>query len=154
MPHDTMKLRLTIVAIALAGCLPPLADAQIIKPIDYKKDADVNNKSASYGDLQFDTISQPTRDVAKAPIAKGDMKLQGVDLNQMNLQMLDMSTIPTATLPKANFTAKRATVDKMNDQSAKQLDQTKQKAPVTEHQIRAFAPGGEDDLKKQLNEPH
>jgi len=32
-----MKLRLTILAMALAGFLPPLANAQIIKPIDYKK---------------------------------------------------------------------------------------------------------------------
>jgi len=149
-----MKRLLTILAIALAGCLSPLANAQLIKPIDYKKQADVNDKNLNYGDLHFDTVSQPTRDMPKSPITKGDMKLQGADLNQMDLKMLDMSAIPTADLHKANCTAKRAAADKMNDQSAKQLDQTKQKAPITERQIRAFVPGGEEQLKKQLNEPH
>ena len=144
-----MKRLLTILAISLAGWLSPLADAQLIKPIDHKKEADVNNKNLNYGDLHFDTISQPTRDIPKSPITKGDVKLQGVDLNQMDLKMLDMSVVPTADLPKANFKAKRAAVDKMNDQSAKQLDQTKQKAPITERQIRAFVPGGEEELKKE-----
>ena len=151
--RENMKRLLIILAIAVAGCLPRLAGAQIIKPIDYKKQADVNNKSVNYGDLQFDTISQPTRDIPKSPITKGDVKLQGVDLNQMDLKMLDMSTVPTADLPKENFKAKRAVADKMNDQSGKQLDQTKQKAPITERQIRAFAPGGDEQLKKQLSAP-
>ena len=149
-----MKLHLTFLATALAVGLPLLADAQIIKPIDYRKQADVDNKTANFSDLQFGTVSQPTRDVSKAPITQGDLKLQGVDLNQMDLKMVDTSVVPTAVLPKANFTAKRATADKMNDQSDKQLDQTKQKAPISERQIRAFAPGGEEALKKQLSEPH
>jgi len=148
-----MKLRLTILAMALAGCLAPLAGAQILKPIDLQKQADVNNKTVNYGNLQFDSISQSTRDVPNSPVTKGDLKLQRVDLNEVDFKTLDMSVVPTKILPQANFKAKRAAVDKLNDQSGKQLDQSKQKAPITKRQIHPFEPGGEQELEKQLNDP-
>ena len=34
------------------------------------------------------------------------------------------------------------------------MDQTKQKAPINNRQIRPFTPGGEEELKKQLKDPH
>jgi len=67
--------------------------------------------------------------------------------------MVDTSVVPTAVLPKANFTAKRAAVDKMNDQSAKQLDQTKQKAPITERQISRVRAGWGRGIEETTQRP-
>jgi hypothetical protein len=144
-----------LLAVALAGFLSPLGRAQTISAIDYTKQADVNKKSVAYGDLPFNTISQPTRDLPnKSPIAKGDLKLSGMDLKDVELNTLEMNSISTSVLPKPNLAPKRAPIDKSNDLDKKQVDQTKQVAPITDRQIRPFTPGGEEELKKQLNEPH
>lgn len=147
-----------LLAVVLAGLLSPQAGAWIdpLKPIDQAKQADVNGKNVSFGDVPFGTISQPMRDSPKAPLTKGDLKLEDADLKEraLELKTVEMPSIPTSVLPKANFRAKRATADKLNDQDTKQVVQTKQKAPITERQIRPFMPGGEEELKKQLNEPH
>jgi hypothetical protein len=42
----------------------------------------------------------------------------------------------------------------LNEASNKSLNDAKKKAPITERQIRPFTPNGEEELKKQLNEPH
>ena len=34
------------------------------------------------------------------------------------------------------------------------LNDAQKKAPITNRQLRPFKPGGEEELKKQLNEPH
>jgi hypothetical protein len=150
-----MKRYPVLLAAALAGFLSPLGHAQQnVNPIDYGKQADVNKKNLTFGDVPFNTISQPTRDLPnKSPIAKGDLKLSGTDLKDVDLKTLEMNTVSTPSLPKANFTAKRAAADKMNDLSKRQVDQTKQVAPITDRQIRPFMPGGEEELKKQLNGP-
>lgn len=151
-----MKLRLALLAVALAGFLSPQARAQVLKPIDRTKQAEVNDKTVSFGDVALDTVSQPTRDLPReSPLQQGDLKLQNVDLKDkdLSLKTLDMSTVSTPVLPKANVTAKRAAVDKKNYENKKELDQTKQKAPITDRQIRPFTPGGEEELKKQLNGP-
>jgi hypothetical protein len=77
-----------------------------------------------------------------------------MELNEVDLKSIEMSTVSEPVLPQVNFSAKRAAVDKVNDQGARQLDQTKQKAPITSREIRAFTPGGEQELKKQLNTIH
>jgi hypothetical protein len=150
-----MKLGPILLAVALVAALSPRAGAWTnpLTPIDRTKQADVSGKNVSYGDMPFDTISQPSRDVPRSPLTKGDLKLQGVDLNNMDLSTRDMSTVSLPVLPKANFTAKRATVDKQNDQTRKQVDHTTRKAPITDRQIRPFTPAGEEELKRQLNEP-
>jgi hypothetical protein len=145
-----------LLAAALVGFLLPLGHAQQnVNPIDYTKQADVNKKTLTLGDVPFNTISQPTRDLPnRSPIAKGDLKLSGVDLKDMDLKTLEMNSVSTPVLPKTNFTGKRAAADKPNDLTKKQVDQTKQVAPITDRQIRPFTPGGEEELKKQLNDPH
>jgi hypothetical protein len=73
----------------------------------------------------------------------------------VDLESVEFSTISTPILPQANFTAKRAAAgDKLSDENQKQLAHSKQKAPVTERQIRPFTPGGMEELKKQLATPH
>lgn len=147
-----------LLAVMLTGFLSPQVGAWTdpLKPVDQTKQADVNGKNVSFGDVPFGTISQPMRDSPKAPLTKGDLKLENADLKEraLELKTVEMTSIPISVLPKANFTAKRAAADKPNDQNTKQVDQTKQKAPISERQIRPFMPGGEEELKKQLNEPH
>ena len=151
-----MNLRFTFLTVALAGLLST-ASAQVLKPLDINKQADVNGKNVSFDNLQFDTISQPTRELPKSTISKGNLKLQSADSNDKGVEFksLDMPTVSKPTLQKANFTAKRAVVDnQISDEDGKQRNDAKQKAPITNRQIRPFLPGGEDELKKQLNEMH
>jgi hypothetical protein len=151
-----MRLRPALLALALAGIVSPLVNAQVLKPIDINKQADVGGKNVSFSDLQFDSVSQPAHDLpGKSPLSKGNLKLQDADGNNhvVDLKMLDMPTVSTPVLQKTNFTAKRAAVDKQSDLAEKQVSQTTQKASITNREIRAFAPSGEAELKKQLNEP-
>jgi len=155
-----MKPRLTLRNVILAVFLSSTAHAQIVKPIDVTKQADVNGKTVSFGNVQFDTLSQPTRDLPGSPLSKGDVRYQDVDQKKKDFKTLDMSTVSEQTVPKANFTAKRADVDvpspetrKQADQAKKQADQARKQAPINDRQIRPFNPAGEEDLKHQLNEP-
>jgi hypothetical protein len=150
-----MKLRSILLVVALVAVLSPRAGAWTDPraPIDRTKQADVNGMNVSYSDVPLDTISQPSRDVPGSPLTKGDLKPQSVDLHNVDFSTRDMSTITLPVLPKANFTAKRATADKQNDQTSKQVDHTTRKAPISDRQIRPFTPGGEEELKKQLNQP-
>ena len=154
-----MSFRHALLSIALAALLPARSPAQILdqikKPFDYSKQADVNNKTVTFGDLHYGTVSQPTRALSTtSPLSKGDLQLQRMELNAVNLQSIEMSTIPEPVLPQVNFTAKRAAADKVNDRATQQLDQTKQKAPINSRQIRPLTPAGEEELKKQLNTLH
>jgi hypothetical protein len=132
-------------------CRPPRCWTRSTKPLDYSKQADVNGKTVTFGDLHYGTVSQPTRPGSTtSPLSKGDLQLHRMELNEVNLKSVDMSTVSEPVLPQVNFTAKRAAADKVNDQGSRQLDQTRQKAPITSRQIRPFTPGGEEELKKQL----
>ncbi len=155
-----MKPGLTLLAVILAALLSTRAHAQIVKPIDTTKQADVN-KTVNFGDVQFDTLSQPTSVLpGSSPLSKGNLKFQDTDQKKVEFNGLEMSTISRPTLPMANFTAKRAAVDvprdetkKQADQTRKQADQTKKQAQINGRQIRPFTPAGEEELKHQLNEP-
>ena len=154
--RDNMKLRLALLAVACAGCSLPAIDAQVFKPIDRTKQADVSDKTVNFADVPVDTVSPPARDLPrKSPLSKGDLKLQDADVTTkgVDLKSLEMPAVPTEVVPKANVTTKRATVDGKKYEIKKDLDQTSQKAPITDRQIRAFTPAGEEELKKQLNNP-
>ena len=149
-----MKLwKLSLLAAVLTALLSPLARAQLGKPIDPTKKADVGEKSVNFGEARFNTLSQPTRDLSNAALTKGNLKFQDVDTKGVELNSLQFSSVATPVLPKANFTAKHIAY-KTSDESDKRLDHVKKKAPINQRQIRAFAPGGEDELKKQFNDPH
>jgi hypothetical protein len=144
--------------VTLAGLLSQPATALMdpLKPIDVNKQADVGSKNVNFDDVRFDTISQGTRELSKAPLSKGSLKLKNADVRDKHadFELLEMPAVSMPVLPKANFTAKRAVVDKVNDEAQKQVDQTKQVAPITSRTIRAFTPAGEEELKNQLRDPH
>lgn len=151
-----MSIRLALLSIMLTALLPLRSPAQVLdqvkKPFDYSKQADVSNKTVNFGDLHYSTVSQPTHATSTtSPLTKGDLQLQRMQLNEVNLKSVEFSTISQPMLPQANFTAKRSAADQVNDRADQQLDQTKQKAPITKREIRPNTPSGEEELKKQLN---
>ena len=149
-----MKLGLTALAVLLAASLFTLVHAQVLKPLDLTKQADVNNKTVTFGEVQFDSLSQPTSVLpSSSPLSKGKLKFQDVDQKKAEFNTLEMSTISRPTLPKANFTTRRASVDMTSDVGRKQADQTRKQARINERQIHPLTPGGEEELKHQLNEP-
>ena len=155
-----MKPGPTLRNIIFAMFLSAPVHGQIVKPIDVTKQADVTGKTVNFGNVQFDTLSQPMRDLSGSSLSKGDVKFQDVDQKKqdvkqkkMDFKTVDMSTVSKPTLPMANFTSKRAEVDMSNVETKKQVDQTKKQAQINERQIPAFTPTGEEDLKHQLNEP-
>jgi len=143
----------SLLAIAVVVLSVPFAGAQLLKPIDQTKRADVNDKSVNPGEVPFNTLSQPTHGLTNSALSTGGLKFQDVDTKSVDLKSVEYSTVSTPVLPQANFTAKRI-ADKPSDASDKQLDYAKRKAPINDRQIRAFTPAGEEELKKQLNEPH
>ena len=150
-----MKLwNFTLLAVALVWCPAPRLDAQLLKPIDLNQKADIGDKTVKFGNAQLNTISQPTANLPNAELSKGDLKLQNADTkNVTDLKSLEYSTVETHIVPKANFTAKRIAL-KSNEASDKKLNDAQKKAPITDRQIRPFTPAGEEEMKKQLNEPH
>jgi hypothetical protein len=155
-----MSFRHAFLLGALAALPPALSSAQILdqikKPFDLTKQADVNDKTVTFSDLHYGTVSQPTRTDSRtsSPLSKGDLQLQRMDLSEVNFKSVDMSAVSEPVLPQVNFSAKRAAADKVSDEGDRRLDQTKQKAPINSRQIRPFSPGGEEDLKRQLNSIH
>jgi len=149
-----MKLGLTALAVFLAALLPTTAHAQVLKPLDLTKQADVNNKVVTFGEVQFDSLSQPTSVLpSSSPLSKGKLKFHDVDQKKAEFNTLEMSTISRPTLPKANFTTRSAAVDVPSGETKKQAEQTKKQAQINERQIHPLTPGGEEELKHQLNEP-
>jgi hypothetical protein len=148
-----MKLRnLSLLFAVLTGLLSPPARAQLGKPIDPTRKADVGSKSVEFGETQFKTLPQPTPDLPNSSVIKDNLKFQDVDTKGVELNSLEFSSVATMVIPKANFTAKRI-AEKVSD-STNQLDHVKQKAAINNRQIRAFTAAGEGELKRQLNEPH
>ena len=149
-----MKLGLTVLAAIFAALLSAPARAQIVKPVDPTKQADVSNKTVDFGEVQFNSLSQPTSVLpGGSPLSKGNLKFHDLDQKKTEFNTLEMSTISRPTLPKANFTTRRASIDMTSDVARKQADQTTKKAHINERQIRPLTPAGEEELKRQLNEP-
>jgi hypothetical protein len=151
-----MNFRHIVLTMALALLLPAPLFAQILdqikKPIDYSKKAEVGDKTVTFGDLHYGTVSQPIRATSRmSPLTKGDLHLQQMRLQQVDLKSVEMSTVSEPVLPQVNFSAKRAAVDKVNDRADQQLPQTKLKAPINSRQIRPLTPQGEEELRKQLS---
>ena len=132
----------------LALSLVASAGAQFIKPVDYRKEADVDGKSATLPTLNLNTKSEPSHTFSVLPISDKQPELKQLRQNQLDLSDVDLSFINTRVLPQQNFTAKRAVV---SDQLLDQPFVTTAKAPITGRQIKAYTPQGTEELKKQLS---
>jgi hypothetical protein len=156
-----MKSGFTLLAIIFAALLSAPCRAQVLKPIDRTKQADIGDKTVDLNNLRFDTISQPMSVLPQAPLSKDNLKYQDVDQKKAEFNTLGMSTISKTTLNQptvahVNFTAKRAAVDGTSDEDRRQADQdetNRKKARINGRQIKPFDPSGEEDLKHQLNQP-
>jgi hypothetical protein len=145
-----MKRSLILSLIAASVTLN--AVAQVFRPVDPTKQADVNNKTATLPDVHFQTLPQGSRSFSilslpgNQPAQATDVQNKSVDLNVVSLPTI---TAPTLTRTNMVFPDVAATDKKLGTK-----DLPTSIAPITNRQIRAFAPGGEEELKKQLNEPH
>jgi len=124
------------------------AVAQVLKPIDRRKQADVNNKSVNLPNVNLNTQSEPTRGLPSLPLSNVQPHLKDVKIKHVGLNTLDLSAVTMKTLPQQNFTAKRAVV---SDRMHREAVVTTGNAPIKDRQIRAFTPAGEEELKKQFN---
>jgi hypothetical protein len=127
------------------------AVAQGFKPIDRTKQADVNGKIISPDNLNLKNVAQPTRSFWQSPRSDERQSLPQVDLKNVDLQQLRLAGYSTEILPQQNFTAKRAAI---TEKPRVEKDVQHTKAPIKDRQLHPFAPGGEEELEKQLNKPH
>lgn len=135
----------TLSAIAPAG-------AQWLRPIDPRKQADVSGKMIEADDIELKLLSHPARETPRLSLSGRGLTLKQIHTKAVDLQTLELRTFSTETLPQAHFSAENAAVaGKKAQQAEKHLQQPR--APINSRQIRAFEPAGEEELKKQLNEP-
>jgi hypothetical protein len=133
-----------LIGVALAAN----AWAQLVKPIDYSKIADIDTKSATLPTLNLNSQTEPSRTLSVLPMSDKQPELKQLQQNQLDLNNVDFSFINSRVLPQQNFTAKRAVVsDQLLDQPFIKTD----KAPITSRQIKAYTPQGTEELKKQLS---
>ena len=134
----------------LAMSLTASARAQLARPIDPNRQADVNGKIISPGNLNLRNIAQPTVNFSRSPRSDERQSFSQIELKNVDLQQLQLSGYSTQIVPQQNFAAKRAAIaEKTRDE--KQFPVTK--APIKDRQIAPLTPTGEEELKKQLNEP-
>ena len=139
-------------ATLLATAFSLAAVAQVLRPIDPAKNADdINNKSVTLPDVNLSTLPQPSRKLQQATESGKQFQYEQVHTKWVELGTLGHPNVETKALPQTNFTAKRAAG---TDKAQRFKDVKLGKAPITDRQIKAFQPGGEEELKKQLNEPH
>ena len=127
--------------------------AQVFKPIDPTKVADVNGKNLQLGTAELKTITTETREMGRATVSDKTAVLKGdaAGLKKLDLQTLELGSVTKTNLLYKNFVAKRAVIAD-NARSDKDSTSVRQaKAPISQRQIRPFMPGGEQELKKQLN---
>lgn len=132
----------------IGAALAADAGAQFIKPIDYRKVADIDTKSATLPTLNPNTQTEPSRTWSILPLSDKQPETKQLQQNQLDMNGVDFPFISTRVLPQQNFTAKRAVVsDQLLDQPFIKTD----KAPITSRQIKAYTPQGTEELKKQLS---
>ena len=134
--------------VALAWTLP--GSAQVLKPIDPNKAADIDRKFIDPGVVGLKTLLQPTNTSSGRVVPQKTLGFSRVETKWMDTETLRRSTISTDThsLTRSNFSAKRAVVtDSVRDE--KTLDYPN--APIKDRTIRAFTPMGQEELKRQLH---
>lgn len=147
-PATTMK-PLLFGAILLAAAS---AHAQLLKPIDVRQLADVNDKTVDMPTVNFDTIPQPTRTQPILPLTGQRLEpADTVETKRVDTHTLRYDNVAVKVLPQQNFSPKRATVAG-NASLPPAVDTPK--ADIKKRVIRPLTPAGAEELKKQLNEPH
>jgi hypothetical protein len=148
-PIDGCDMMKRVILFGLIGvALAASARAQLIKPIDYRKEADIDTKSANLPALNLHTQTEPSRTLSVLPFSNKQPELKQLQQNQLDLNGVDFSFINACVLPQQNFTAKRAVI---SDQLLDQPFITIPRAPITSRQIKAYTPQGTEELKKQLS---
>jgi len=133
------------------------ASAQVLRQIDPSKNADASGKTVDLPTVNFDTVSQPTRAQLVSPLSgqmrdrAGTVETKRVETKGVETSLLSHSTIPSTIVPQQNFSAKRAALAS-NVPPAERVKTPG--AKINKREIRPFTPAGNDELVKQLREPH
>jgi hypothetical protein len=146
------QMRSSSLLAFVAVCIAFSAHGQLVQPAAPHKSADdVNNKTVSFPGASFDSLPQLTHATAESPLNRKHVRLKDVSSNQLEWRSLSLGAVKTKNLPQSNFVAKRAAISTQRREF--HVIKTSN-APITNRQIRAFTPGGEDELRRQLNTPH
>jgi hypothetical protein len=142
----------TLILVAAAAlCAPWPVRAQWLKPIEPRKQAEIDGTSIELKDAELKSLTEPARDLPQRRLPNSELDLKRADTRDLQLKSLDFSTLPVRQLPQVNFTAKHAAAERqLRHDTRKEIPAPK--APLPDREIRAFSPAGEEELKKQLNE--
>ena len=144
-------------ALLVAILVAASASAQVLRPIDPNKSADVSGKAVDLPTVNFGNVSQPTRSQPVSPLSNqfregdGIVETKSVETKDVEMSLLSHSTIPATIVPQQNFTAKRAPLASNVPPSERVKTPN---AKINKREIRPFTPAGNDELVKQLREPH
>jgi hypothetical protein len=141
-----------LIFTVLAGSVALSTSSQVLRPIDPSKRADdINNKNLTLPSVDFQALPQNSRKLSISPLSNKQPQLNDAQTKQVEFKSVEFSTVCALTLSKTNVTPRTADVtDKVHE--TKDVPSTK--APITDRQIRPLTPKGEEELKKQLNQPH
>jgi len=141
-----MKTWICVLAVAVAGTR--VASAEVVRPIDTKKMADVNGKMFSGGNLQLNVINPATVDFSQSPLTGKGTSFGRVEMPAAETHNVETPAIAQPTVPRVNFDAKRA-AESGNIRAEKALPG--QNAPVKDNTLQPGTPAGQEELKKLLN---
>jgi hypothetical protein len=139
-----------IVMVLLAGSV----SAQVFKPVDSRRLADVNKKVIQPDQLDLKTLPRQLYQTGEAPAARKRVARKSANTRMANVSMVDLPLHPVGFVPQKNFTAKHAT---QSDQKAVLPDGRPaaevlpaETAPIRKRVIHARTPAGEQKLREQL----
>ncbi|HUK81332.1 MAG TPA: hypothetical protein VLZ12_01745 [Verrucomicrobiae bacterium] len=125
--------------------------AQVFRPVDPTKQADVGTKTVTLPNVNFQTLPQGSRSFSILALPNTQPQSSDVQNKSVDINTVGWPTITTPTLSRTNLVYP----DVAGTEKTREIkDLPTAVAPITNRQIRAFTPAGEEELKKQLNEPH
>lgn len=145
---STNRLQTVVLGIALASVAAP-AFAQVLQPIDPRKQADVSRQFVDPARIGLTTLSQPTHQDSRKPTSQRSLQFAPADTRSVDKETLRQPsmTFDTRPMPHSNFSAQRAPkADLARDTPTVETA----RAPITDRIINVYTPAGQEELKRQL----
>lgn len=140
--------RVIVVGGLIVAAFAAKTHAQLLEPIDFSKQADIDKQSAALPTLDLNTRVEPIRGLSLSPLSGKEPNLKWFQTHQVDLNTTEFSIIHLRTMPQQNFTAQRSVV---SDQMLVEPFVSTDTAPISDRQIKAYTPTGTEELKKQLS---
>ncbi len=143
-------MKFLCMTILLAGSV----SAQVFKPIEAGRLADVNSQIIQPDQLNLRTLPSQPYQTGEVPSSRQRVRHKSADVRMADLNVLDLPMHPVGIVPQQNFGAKRA---RQSDQRAVLPDgrpaagvMPSRSAPIRKRVINARLPEGEQELREQL----